>query len=49
MVNSDYCLLLGNFTPTATITAGDDTAAQHTGALLDQLAGRVMQMAPELQ
>ena len=49
MVNSDYCVLLGNFTPTATITAADDTSAQHTGSLLDSLSARVMQMPAELQ
>jgi hypothetical protein len=49
MVNSDYCVLLGNFTPTATITTGEDTSAQHTGSILDSLSARVLQMPPELQ
>jgi hypothetical protein len=49
MVNSDYCVLLGDFTPTATIQAGDDKLAAHTGSMLDGLAARVMQMPQELQ
>jgi len=49
MVNGDYCVLLGNFTPAATITAGDDTSSQHTGSVLDSLSARVMAMPPELQ
>jgi hypothetical protein len=49
MINSDYCVLLGNFTPTATITSGVDTAAQHTGALIDSLGSRVLTMPLELQ
>jgi X-X-X-Leu-X-X-Gly heptad repeat protein len=48
MVNSDYCVLLGDFTPMATITAGADKD-QHTGSLLDSLSGRVMAMPQELQ
>jgi hypothetical protein len=49
MVNSDYCVLLGNFAPTATITAGEDTSSQHTGSIIDALSSRVLQMPPELQ
>jgi hypothetical protein len=49
MVNSDYCVLLGDFTPMTTISAGDDKANQHTGGLLDTLSARIMQMPPELQ
>jgi hypothetical protein len=49
MVNSDYCVLLGDFAPMTTLAAGDDTPNQHTGALLDALSARVMQMPPELQ
>jgi hypothetical protein len=49
MVNSDYCVLLGDFSPTATLHAGDDQPDQHTGALLDSLAARVMAMPTELQ
>jgi hypothetical protein len=49
MVNSDYCVLLGDFTPMATIPAGDDAKDQHTGGLLDSLSARVTQMPLELQ
>ncbi len=49
MVNSDYCLLLGDFRPMATIPTGDDRQVRPTGALLDSLSARVMQMPPELQ
>jgi hypothetical protein len=50
MVNSDYCVLLGDFAPAATIAAGSDAPAdQHTGALLDSLASRVLAMPTELQ
>jgi hypothetical protein len=49
MVNSDYCVLLGDFTPAATISAGGDAPDQHTGALLDSLSSRVLGMPSELQ
>jgi hypothetical protein len=49
MVNSDYCVLLRDFTPIATIYSGEDRTAQHTGTLLDSLSARVMQMPIELQ
>ena len=49
MVNSDYCVLLGNFTPTATITTGDEKQGQRTASLIDSLSARVMQMPVELQ
>jgi hypothetical protein len=49
MVNSDYCVLLGDFAPLATISAVGDKASQHTGNLLDSLAARVMQMPAALQ
>jgi len=49
MVNSDYCLLLGDFTPMVTIPAGEDKPTQHLGSLLDSLSARVMQMPIELQ
>ncbi|HEY1848053.1 MAG TPA: hypothetical protein VGG37_02550 [Opitutaceae bacterium] len=48
MVNSDYCVLLGNFAPTATIPTGD-TRQSHTAGLIDSLAGRVTAMPLELQ
>jgi hypothetical protein len=49
MVNRDYCVLLGDFTPMVTIATGDGKPAQPTGALLDSLSSRVLQMPPELQ
>jgi hypothetical protein len=48
MVNSDYCVLLGDFAPMTTIPAGD-TKDVHTGSMLDTLSARVMAMPPELQ
>ena len=49
MVNSDYCALLKDFTPLATIRTGDDILAQQTGALLDSLSARVLALPPKLQ
>jgi X-X-X-Leu-X-X-Gly heptad repeat protein len=49
MVNSDYCALLKNFTPTKTIRTGDDIAAQQTGPLLEGLNARVLAMPAKLQ
>ena len=49
MVNSDYCALLKDFTPTKTIRTGDDIVAQHTGSLLDGLSARVLALPLKLQ
>ncbi len=49
MVNSDYCVLLSDFTPMATIPAGDDKPTAATSALLDSLSARVQAMPIELQ
>jgi hypothetical protein len=49
MVNSDFCVLLKDFTPSETIRAGEDTAAQQTGPLLDQLSARVRSLPLDLQ
>ncbi len=49
MVNSDYCVLMGNFAPAATIYTDDDRPGQRTASLLDSLSSRVMQMPIELQ
>ena len=49
MVNSDYCLLLGDFTPMVTINSGEEKPAEKTGGLLDTLSARVQQMPIELQ
>ncbi len=49
MVTSDYCVLLHDFTPTVTFAAGGDKPTAHTGAILDGLSARVLQMPAELQ
>jgi hypothetical protein len=49
MVNSDYCLLLGDFTPMVTIASGEEKTAEKTGGMLDSLSARVQQMPIELQ
>jgi hypothetical protein len=49
MVNSDYCVLLRDFTAMTTIPAGDESPTSHTSALLDSLSSRVLQMPIELQ
>jgi X-X-X-Leu-X-X-Gly heptad repeat protein len=49
MVNNDYCVLLGDFTPEATIEAGEDQASEKTGAVIDSLSAHVRQMPIELQ
>jgi hypothetical protein len=48
MVNSDYCLLLGDFTPMVTIASGQENP-ERTGGLLDTLSAHVQQMPIELQ
>jgi len=49
MVNRDYCVLVKDFTPVQTFLTGDNTAAQHTGAVLDGLSARVLAMPLDLQ
>ncbi len=49
MVNSDYCMLLGDFTPMTTIYTDDQKPGQKTGALLDALSSHVLQLPLELQ
>jgi hypothetical protein len=49
MVNSDYCALVGDFTPMVTIAAGDEKQSERTGSLLDSLSARVQQLPIELQ
>ena len=49
MVNSDYCDLLRDFSPLATIYSGESKTVQRTGSLLDSLSARVLQMPLELQ
>jgi|CZKI01.1.fsa_nt_gi hypothetical protein len=49
MVNSDFCVLLRDFTPMTTIPAGEEQASPRTSAMLDSLSARVRQMPIELQ
>ena len=49
MVNRDYCALVRDFTAGTTISTGDDTLAQGTGAQLDGLAARVKALPFEMQ
>lgn len=49
MVNSDYCVLLGDFAPAVTLPAGDEPPSERTGVLIDSLSARVLQMPIELQ
>ncbi len=49
MVNSDYCAVLKDFTPSRTIHTGEDILAEHTGATLDSLTARVMALPLKLQ
>jgi hypothetical protein len=49
MANSDYCVLLKDFSPTVTIPAGDEPATADTSALLNSMAARMQQMPIELQ
>ena len=49
MVNNDYCVLLGNFAPTAVVFTGEERPGQHTASLIDSLSSRIMQLPIELQ
>lgn len=49
MVNSDYCALLGDFTPQVTFPAGGQKQPQPTGTVLEAMSARVLQMPLELQ
>jgi hypothetical protein len=49
MVNSDYCLILKDFSPMVTIPAGDEPTSTNTSALLDSMSARIQQMPIELQ
>lgn len=48
MVNSDYCALIGNFSPTATLPTGDATP-KHTGRIIDALAAQIRRLPLQLQ
>ncbi len=49
MVNSDYCVLVKDFTPAETLQTGTDTASEQTQGTLNTLFNRVMGMTPDLQ
>jgi X-X-X-Leu-X-X-Gly heptad repeat protein len=49
MVNKDYCLLLGEFSPAYHIQMGIGIGDQQTGVLLSQLYGQVARMPVKLQ
>ena len=49
MVNSDYCAVINNFLPTKTISTGDDTTAQQTGDILNQMAARIRALPFRMQ
>lgn len=49
MVNDNYCVVLKNFTPMATITTGADIRTQNTANVLEQLTARVRAMPFKLQ
>lgn len=49
MVNSDYCAVLGDFTPSRVIRTGEDVKAQDTGAIFDALAARYRALPLKLQ
>jgi len=49
MVNRNYCALLRDFTPMATLKAGDDGTGQHPAQTLDSIANRIQAMPPTLQ
>ncbi|HEY4302269.1 MAG TPA: hypothetical protein VGM73_15460 [Candidatus Didemnitutus sp.] len=49
MVNNDYCAVLGDFRPVATIQTGEEVAQPKTGPVFAALAARIMQMPPKLQ
>ena len=49
MVNSDYCAVLKDFTPTKTLRPGDDIHAQQTGPMLDEHNARLRTRSLKLQ
>ena len=49
MVNNDYCAVVNNFLPAQTITTGDSTGREHTGATLNFLAARLQRLPYRLQ
>lgn len=49
MVNKNYCALLRDFTPMATLKTGDHVGAEHSAQVLNQIASRVRTMTPDMQ
>ena len=49
MVNKDYCLLLGEFSPAYNIQTGIGIGEQQTGLLLAQMFSQVSRMPARLQ
>lgn len=49
MVNSDYCAVLKNITPAKTIQTGNDVRSQSTGAMFEDMIGRIRAMPIKLQ
>ena len=49
MVTSDYCALVKEFAPAATIRTGSDILAQGTGRILDTLGARIQAMPEDLR
>ena len=49
MANSTYCIVMHNFTPSATIQFGDDVRSQNTGEILSRFHRQIMQLPLKLQ
>jgi hypothetical protein len=49
MVNSDYCAVVGNFTPARTIKTGEDVLDQHTGSVIAERNSRLLRLPARLQ
>ena len=49
MVNSDYCVLVKDFSASETFHTGADTAGQQTSSALDSFYSRIMAMSLDLQ
>ncbi len=49
MVNNEYCAVVNNFLPARTITTGESTGDEHTGAMLDTFAARLQSLPFRLQ
>jgi hypothetical protein len=49
MVNRNYCALLRDFSPSATLKTGDEGKDQHPAQTLDSIAARIMAMPQSMQ